>query len=78
MVREILKVLGGMAGLILRFVLIIALSVGGLYSLGSALMFPFIWAGLLRAAIAVLCGLAVFGLIRLGRDKDDAPEETRK
>ena len=65
------KVLGGAVGMIFKFILIIAFAVGGCYCLFSMSMFPFIWEGLKRLAIAVVCVLGIVGLLRIGREKDD-------
>ena len=71
MLKDILAFLGGFAWLILRFLLIIALSAGALYCFGTMFMFRFVWDGAIRLAIAAACGLAAFGIIRLTRDRDD-------
>ena len=71
MIKDILKVLGGTVGMIIKFILIIALSVAAVYCVGTLGFFPFIWEGLKRLGIAAACiGLVVL-LIRSGRDKDD-------
>lgn len=71
MIRDILSVFGGAMWLIVRFILIIALSVAAVYCVGTLGFFPFIWEGLKRLGIAAACiGLVVL-LIRSGRDKDD-------
>ena len=71
MIRDILAVFGGAMWLIVRFILIIGLSVGAVYCLGTIGFFPFIWEGLKRLAIAAACAGGVVLLIRSGRDKDD-------
>ena len=68
--KDILKSMGGIAWLIVRFLLIIALGVTGLFCLGSVLFYRFIWEGLIRLAIGAACALAVFGIIRAGRDRE--------
>ena len=73
MIRDILKVLGGTVGMIVKFILIIAMALGGCYCLFSMFMFPFIWEGLKRLAIAGACVLGIIGLLRIGREKDDGP-----
>ena len=73
MFLEILKFIGGVLWMFLRIILILALSAGGLYCLGSALFFRFLWEGLIRLAIGLVCGAAVFLIIRLSREKDDGP-----
>ncbi len=71
MLKGILAFLGGFAWLILRVFLIIGLSAGAVYCFGTMFMFRFLWDGAIRLAIAAACGLAVFGIIRLTRDRDD-------
>ena len=78
MIRDILTVLGGALGMILRLILIIALALGGVYSFGTMFMFPFIWEGLHRLGIAVVCAACVFGVLRIGREKDDEEDEVTK
>ena len=73
MIRDILKVLGGTVGMIVKFILIIAMALGGCYCLFTMFMFPFIWEGLKRMAIAAVCVLGIIGLLRIGREKDDGP-----
>ena len=51
MIRDILAVLGGTIGMILKFILIIAMSLGGAYCFGTMFMCPFIWEGLMRLGI---------------------------
>ena len=63
MIRDILAVLGGTLGMIFKFILIIALSLGGCYTFGTMFMFPFIWEGLTR--------LGIIGLLRIGREKEE-------
>ena len=75
MIGEMLKVMGGALWLILKFILIIALSLGGVYSFGTLFMFPFFWEGASRLAISAGCVLGVFLLVRLGREKDEGPTE---
>jgi hypothetical protein len=70
MLKDILSVLGGTIWLILRFILIIALSVGAVYCFGTMFMFRFLWEGLIRLAIAAACGAIVFLIIRASREKD--------
>ena len=76
MIRDILAVLGGTLGMIFKFILIIALSLGGCYSFGTMFMFPFIWEGLTRLGIATACVLGIVGLLRIGREKDDKEPPT--
>ena len=71
MIRDMLAVLGGALGMIVKFILIIALSLGGVYSFGTLFMFPFVWEGLTRLGIAAVCVLGVIGILRIGREKDD-------
>ena len=73
MIKDILAVLGGTIGLILRFVLILVLSMVGVYCLGTVFFYPFFWEGLLRLAGTAGCVLGVILLIRIGREKDDGP-----
>ena len=73
MIRDILAVLGGTIWMILKFILIIGLSLAGVYCFGTMFFFRFIWDGLARLAAAAGCVLGVVGLIRLGREKDKGP-----
>ena len=73
MIKDILAVFAGTIGLIVKFILILALSVGAVYCFGTAFMVPLVWGGLERLGIAAACGLGVFLLIRLSRDRDDGP-----
>ena len=75
MIGEMLKVMGGALWLILKFILIIAMSLGGVYCFGTLFMFPFFWEGATRLAISTGCVLGVFLLVRLGREKDEMPTE---
>lgn len=80
MLRDILSVLGGAMGLIVRFILIIAMGVGAVYCLFTLFFSPLIWEGLKRLTIGALCVGGVILLIRLGRDKDDegpSPDDFR-
>jgi len=76
MIKAILTVMGSAFGLIIKFILIIAMTLGGVYCFGTMFMFTFIWEGLTRLGIAAVCGLGVFLLIRLGREKDEGPDVT--
>ena len=71
MIRGILAVLGGTLSMIFKFILIIALSMGGCYSFGTMFMVPFIWEGLTRLGIAAACVLGVIGILRIGREKEE-------
>ena len=71
MIKAILSFMGSAFGMIFKFILIIALSLIGVYCFGTMFMFRFLWDGAIRLAIAAACGLAVFGIIRLTRDRDD-------
>ena len=73
MIRDMLGVLGGLLWMIIRFMLIIAMGVGGVYCFGTMFMFPFIWEGAIRLGITAACALGIFGLLRIGRDRDDGP-----
>ena len=76
MIKDILGFIGGAMGMIVKVLVIIALCVCGLYCFGTMFAFPFIWEGLIRLAIAAGCGLVVFLILRLGRDRDgDMPSE---
>ena len=80
MLRDILSVLGGAMGLIVRFILIIAMGVGAVYCLFTLFFSPLIWEGLKRLASGAACVGGVILLIRLGRDKDDegpSPDDFR-
>lgn len=75
MIKDILKFIGGSFGMILKFILILALALGGTYSFGTMFMFPFIWEGAERLGIAAACVLGIIGLLRIGREKDDEVTE---
>ena len=80
MIRDIFSVLGGAMGLIVRFILIIAMGVGAVYCLFTMFFSPLFWEGLKRLAIGAACVGGVILLIRLGRDKDDegpSPDDFR-
>ena len=78
MIGEILKFMGSAFGMIFKFILIIAFSLGGVYSFGTMFMFPFIWEGLMRLGISLACVLGVIGLLRIGREKDGIEEVTEE
>ena len=78
MIGEILKFMGSAFGMIFKFILIIAFSLGGVYSFGTMFMFPFIWEGLMRLGISAACVLGVIGLLRIGREKDGIEEVTEE
>ncbi len=73
MIKEILAFMGSALGMILKFILIIALSLIGVYCLGTSFAFPLVWEGLIRLGVTAACVLAVIGLLRIGREKDDSP-----
>ena len=75
MIKDILLFIGGAFGMIFKFILIIGFSVGALYCFGTMFMFPFIWKGLIRLGICAACVLAVIGILRIGREKDEGPTE---
>ena len=76
MLKDIFAVLGGTLWMILKFILIIAMTLAGVYCFGTMFLLKFIWEGLVRLAVAAGCGLGVYGIIRLSREKDDgAPTE---
>ena len=72
MIKDIMKVMGGTIGMIFKFILIIAMSMGAVYCFGTMFMFPFFWEGAKRLGICAACVLGVFVLIRIGREKDDS------
>ena len=71
MIKDILKVMGGTVGMIFKFILIIAMSMGAVYCFGTMFMFAFVWEGIKRLGICAACVLGVIGLLRLGREKDE-------
>lgn len=75
MIKEIMSVVGGAFGMIFKFIMIIALSLGGVYCFGTMFMFPFIWEGLMRLGISAACVLGIIGLLRIGREKDEEVTE---
>ena len=80
MLKDILSVLGSALGLIVRFILIIAMGVGAVYCLFTLFFSPLIWEGLKRLAICAACVGGVILLIRLGREMDDegpSPDDFR-
>ena len=74
-IRDILKVIGSAFGMIFKFILIIALSLGGCYSFGTMFMFPFFWEGAKRLGICAVCVLCIIGLLRIGREKEEEMTE---
>ena len=75
MIKDILAVLGGTLGMILKFILILAFALGGCYCFGTMFMYPFIWEGATRLGICAACVLAIIGLLRIGREKDEEVTE---
>ena len=71
MIKAILVFMGSAFGMIFKFIMIIALTLAGVYCFGTMFMFPFIWEGATRLAITAGCALGVIGLLRIGREKDD-------
>jgi hypothetical protein len=74
-IKDILAVIGGAFGMIFKFILIIAFSLGGCYCFGTMFMVKFIWDGLMRLGICAACVLGIIGLLRIGREKDDEVTE---
>lgn len=72
MIGEILKFMGSAFGMIFKFIFIIAFALGGVYCFGTMFMFPFIWEGLTRLGISIVCVLGIIGLLRIGREKEDS------
>ena len=68
--KTLFSVLGGTAGLILRFMLIIGLCVIVVFCLGSMLFEKFIWTGLIRLVIGTVCGYLVYLLVRAKKDDE--------
>ena len=75
MFREIFKVTGSALWLIVRFILIIGLSVAALYCFGTMFFFRFLWGGLLRLGICAVCVLIVILIVRAGREDDGGTME---
>ena len=75
MIKDILKFIGGSFGMILKFILILALALGGTYSFGTMFMFPFFWEGAKRLGICAVCVLCIIGLLRIGREKEEVTED---
>ncbi len=73
--KSVLKVFGGIFGLIFRYIVIIGLCCLALWFFGYILTMPFLWGGLIRLAGIGVCILLVRFLIQLGRDRDDGPAE---
>ena len=73
MIKDILKVFGGTVGMIFKFIFIIGFALGAFYCAFTMFMFPFLWEGLKRLAIAGAFVLGIIGLLRMGREKDDGP-----
>ena len=63
MIKDILKVLGGTVGMIFKFIFIIGFAFGAFYCVFTMFMFPFLWEGLKRLAIAGACVLGIVGLL---------------
>ena len=67
--KTLFSVLGGTAGLILRFLLIVGLCIGAVFCLGSMLFEAFIWGGVIRLAIGAACGYLVYLMVRAKKDE---------
>ncbi|MCR5297039.1 MAG: hypothetical protein K6E17_06485 [Clostridiales bacterium] len=70
MLKSILSVFGGALGLILKFVLVIALFGVIGYCLVTLMMEPLLWGGLIRIGVIILAAAAFWWLVR-HRPKDD-------
>ena len=68
--KTLFSVLGGTAGLILRFLLIVGLCIVAVFCLGSMLFEKFIWTGLIRLVIGAVCGYLVYLMVRAKKDDD--------
>jgi len=75
MIKAILSFMGSAFGMIFKFILIIALSLIGVYCFGTMFMFRFIWEGATRLGITAGCVLGIIGLLQIGREKDEGPVE---
>ena len=71
MIKDIIRFFGSAVGMILKFVLIIAMALGGTYCFGTMFMFRFFWEGAMRLGITALCVLGIIGLLWISRDRDD-------
>ena len=69
MLKSILSVFKGAAGLILKVMLVLVLIFAAGYCVITMLMEPLIWGGLVRAVIAAACVLVLVWLVR--RREDD-------
>ena len=76
--KAILAVFAGAFGLIIRYMLILFLCVGLVWCVFSVFVHPFLWEGIWYLLGAVACLLLIRFLIRLGRDKDEPPEDDRR
>ena len=70
MFKDILVFLGSSFGMIFKFILIIALALGGVYSFCTMFMFRFLWDGAMRLGICAICVVGIIGLLLVGREKD--------
>ena len=68
--KTLFSVLGGTAGLIIRFLLIVGLCIVAVFCLGSMLFEAFLWTGLIRLVIGVVCGYLVYLMVRAKKDVD--------
>ena len=68
--KTLFSVLGGTAGLILRFLLIVGLCIAAVFCLGSMLFEAFLWTGLIRLVIGAVCGYLVYLMVRAKKDDD--------
>ena len=70
-IRDILAVLGSALWMVLKFMFILALSLGGLFGICSALFFPFFWEGAIRLGAGLACGGIVFLILRRRKEKEE-------
>ena len=73
--KAILSVFAGTIGLIIRYMLILGLCVGLVWCVFSVFVHPFLWEGVWYLLGAIVILLLIRFLIRLGRDKDEPPED---
>ena len=76
--KAILAVFAGTFGMIIRYILILGLCFGLVMCVFSVFCLPFLWEGIWYLLGALVILLLLRFLIRLGRDKDEPPEDDRR
>ena len=70
MLKDILKFMGSSLGMIVRFILILALALGGIYCFCTMFLCRFLWEGAVRLSVSILCAVGIAGILAIGRERD--------